>query len=192
MLFTIAIPTLPTRLDKLANVTSELYRQIAAGDYGREVEINTYIDDRRHSIGAKRTFLLQNARGEFIAFVDDDDRVSADYIERIVSAIKTKGPFDVIGMSGIWHDVKNRRRKRFVHSLEHKEYFERNGVFYRCPNHLNPIRTELIRDIPFPDSSYGEDTSWALTVCRSGVLKKEHKLSSRPLYHYDFVSDKKY
>jgi len=41
------------------------------------------------TIGAKRNQLLHRAKGDYVAFVDDDDLVSSDYVNKVLSAVST-------------------------------------------------------------------------------------------------------
>lgn len=63
--------------------------------YGSRVEILTLTDNKQRSIGAKRQALLNLAQGKYIAFLDDDDVPSHNYIERAVS-LQMMGLIDVI------------------------------------------------------------------------------------------------
>ncbi len=196
--FTIAIPTLHKRVDRLTKLLTELYRQIAVGDFGERVELLTFLDDRQRNIGYKRNWLLQRAQGKFTAFVDDDDRLDGTYISRILKAIETYPDIDVIGFSGVMAAVAanvravERSKRRFIHSIKYDHYFEKNNVLYRCPNHLNPIRTEISRRFAFPEIPYGEDTEWAMQLANAEVLKKEHFLDGTAMYYYDYVANKRY
>ncbi len=55
------------------------------------VEHLVIFDNCKRSVGLKRQACLDIARGDYIAFVDDDDDISADYISRIREAIDTTG-----------------------------------------------------------------------------------------------------
>ena len=86
----ILTPTIPSRKEQLSKLTEKIAKQI--GDL--PVEHLVFSDNRTRTIGAKRQALLDIARGEYIAFVDDDDDIKPDYVAEILSAIQ-QGP-DVI------------------------------------------------------------------------------------------------
>lgn len=80
--------------------------------YEKPVELLTLYDNRKMSVGRKRSILLSVAQGEYFAFVDDDDRVAPDYVDRLLDAIdKTsrlrdlcddcKGPLARCGKHGV-------------------------------------------------------------------------------------------
>jgi len=191
MKLTIAIPTIRPRVSKLKDLLGSLYSQIGESNLGDSVEVLVFADDRQRSIGTKRNWLLDRAAGEFIAYVDDDDRVAEKYVASIVHVLTSTPGLDCIGLSGVFHDINRRQRKKFIHSIEYDKYFEKNNVLYRCPNHINPIRTSLARQCRFPEVNFGEDTSWSHALRDAKLLRKEFFIADRDLYFYDFIHNKK-
>ena len=55
----------------------------------KEVEIIYLIDNKTMMLGDKRNLMVDMAKGEYIAFVDCDDRISADYISSLLEGIKS-------------------------------------------------------------------------------------------------------
>lgn len=134
------------------------------------------------TIGEKRNNLLQEAKGEYVAFIDDDDWVSNDYVSLLMEGIN-KG-VDCCSLIGeITFDGKN--PKKFIHSRFYSHYFEDGNVYYRPPNHLNCIKSSIAKQFSFTNKNHGEDTDWAMQICRAKVLKTEHKIE-KTIYHYDF------
>lgn len=67
--------------------TGELLTRYAKSDNRIKVlTLNT-----PQSIGMGRNFGLRNAKGEYVAFVDDDDRVEPDFLEFLISLLKENG-----------------------------------------------------------------------------------------------------
>ena len=164
-----------------ANLKKQLNEQLVPG-----IQVLYLIDSGESSIGTKRNVLLSQAQGEYVAFIDDDDRISDDYISEVMTGIELG--IDCCSLVGeITTDGKD--PKVFVHSIKYKEYFEENGVYYRPPNHLNVIRREIATQFKFPRIDHGEDTDWAMQICNSGILKNEHQIK-RTIYYYDYVTKK--
>jgi glycosyltransferase involved in cell wall biosynthesis len=154
-------------------------------DYPVEILANDRTDC---SIGVKRNILLQESRGEYICFIDDDDRVADSYIDLIIRGISTNP--DCCSLNGII-TTDGQRPKPFKHSIDYKEMYERDGVYYRPVNHLNTVRASIARQMVFPDWQRSEDSNYCFQLRDSGLLKVEYKIEP-VLYYYDYVSDKKY
>jgi glycosyltransferase involved in cell wall biosynthesis len=180
MILSILICTLPERAEKLKRLLAILRPQITA-----DVEIIT--DDRgRHiTTGQKRNELLHKAKGIYSVFIDDDDIVSHDYVLKVLQA-SIHNP-DCITFRG--HMTTNGfNRVNFVLRLGEK-YEERNGIYYRFPNHIVPIKTQIGRQVAFENITHGEDYKWALQIKDRNLLKTEFYIDSE-LYHYDYFTKK--
>lgn len=179
----ILIPTLENRRDMFEFIYNKLANQIRAAGLMGKVEILYNRDNGEKPTGQKRNELLQASRGEYTCFVDDDDDVSDDYIVRLYAAIKYHP--DCLRLEGIiTFDGKNPRL--FIHSTAYTTFFEASGVYYRPPNHLNPIRHDIGTRFKFPPKHIGEDSAWAKQVCQSGLLKNELMPGSGPYYFYKY------
>jgi len=143
-----------------------------------DVEILANIDDGAIPIGKKRNDLLNNSRGEYVCFVDDDDVISPFYVSKILEAIESKP--DCVGLEGIIIQ-KNIGPRKFIHSIQYDDWFEENDIYYRCPNHLNPIKRDIACFVGFPDISYHEDVDFSKRVKEH--LKTEVYIKE-PIYFY--------
>ena len=85
--FSILMLSIPERIDSMKAAVKHLQEQADALGQGKAVEILVLLDNRSKSISEKRNDLLQMARGKYIAFLDDDDAVSKDYMSKILTAI---------------------------------------------------------------------------------------------------------
>lgn len=178
--FSILICSLMNRYIALNELTKELKRQAQDTD---RVEVLIEIDDGQITIGVKRNLLLSKAKGDYIAFVDDDDKVSEDYISKILKAIETKP--DCCSLEGIL--IRPGRKYEFYHSIKYDKWFEKEGRYYRHPNHLNAVKRELALQIGFPEMDVGEDFEYSTRL--KPLLKTEASIKGI-LYYY--VKDKKW
>lgn len=184
----ILIPSTHSRMDMTMKLTDRLLDQIEFNDLVGVVEVVTLWDDGAKSIGTKRNELIQMAKGDYVCFVDSDDDISSDYVERLMEGINLG--VDCCSLKGcITWDGKN--PEIFEHSLRYSEYkTTENPIKYeRFPNHLNCIKKSLVFDIKYPEISHGEDTDWATQVFKAGVLKTEYYIDS-VIYHYKFITNK--
>lgn len=140
------------------------------------------------SIGQKRNDLLQQASGEYVCFIDDDDKISDEYIRLVLNALHNKP--DCLSLRGII-TFDGHEPKIFEHSIKYSEYRTTTNVitYERYPNHLNVIKSSIAKQFKFPEISFGEDTDWATQIHKSGLLKKEVQID-KVLYYYKFVSNK--
>jgi hypothetical protein len=177
-ILSILIPTLSSRKNTLDELLAVLKPQ-----QNPYIEIIVHRDDKK-TIGQKRNELIKNASGEYIVFIDDDDLVHPYYANIIIEAIRSqeKKP-DCIGIVGLYtkKSTPDIAPKKFIHSIKYGAWFEENDIFYRPPNHLNPIRKEYAEKIIFKHINVGEDKDYSLKV--KDLLQTE-VLIDIPIYHY--------
>lgn len=182
MLFSILIPTLDNRRELFDLLYEKIAKQIAQNSLQNEVEIIHSRDGGERSVGAKRNELLNRAGGKFVAFVDDDDNLSDRYVPLICNAINENPDIDCVGIKGEI-TFRGTNPRIFIHSVRYKEYFSKNGIYYRPPYHLNPIRRDIAMRYKFEEIDYSEDIDWAIRICRDGTLKKEYFID-KTIYYY--------
>jgi glycosyltransferase involved in cell wall biosynthesis len=144
------------------------------------------------TIGDKRNRLIQMATGKYIAFIDDDDMIHRDYLRVILRSLELDP--DVVGIVGeITMRVPNRgtMKRRFYHTIANSVYRTSQRGYERPPNHLNPMKRDIAAKFEFVDKSHGEDTDWAMRICKAKVLQSE-VMNDNILYYYNFNPDKKY
>jgi glycosyltransferase involved in cell wall biosynthesis len=174
----ILIPTMPSRAAMLEKLLAVLKPQAT-----RSVLIT--IDDGPGTVGVKRQRMIDQATGDYVAFVDDDDMVPSGYVARILPCLKTKP--DVVGitmhvtMDG--HDYHP--SPIFRHSLRFRENHHWQGQD-RTPHHLCPIKREVALQSRFPDMMWGEDYNYALGLLPH--LQTEEWSGDEPIYFYNYVS----
>lgn len=188
----ILIPTLPTRIEfrkrLIDMLTSSMYGYtLTMGDNEQDIELITD-DTTGITIGAKRNKMLQAATGEYICFIDDDDRIADNYIDLVMAGI-ARNP-DCCSLNGII-TTDGKDPKPFKHSIDYDSIYERDGIYYRPPNHLNTVRASIAKQMVFPDWQRSEDSNYCFQLQTSGMLKVEYKIEP-VLYYYDYVSDKRY
>jgi len=182
--FSVLICTKPDRFAMLETLINGLNEQIKKNKLSKEVEILT--DDRMDiTVGQKRNELIEQSKGKFVAFIDDDDEVHTDYLKLIVETIKEDEKIDCIGINGEIIFDKLHSRKWFV-SMIYGDWHEKDSIFYRTPNHLSPIKRDIAVKCKFPDVNTGEDRYFSDLVLP--LLKKEAIIDT-PLYVYNKKSE---
>ncbi|MFN0120823.1 MAG: glycosyltransferase [Blastocatellia bacterium] len=182
MQLSILIPTLEQRAAGLARLTGKLRAQIARDDLAAAVEILTLADDGTLSIGAKRNQLLDQAGGDFVVFIDDDDDISDDYTRLLIHTIRKHPEIDCIGIRGLV-TFRGRYPRPMEWSARHPEIRTEHGVYVRPPQHITPVRRDIARRYRFAEISYSEDFDQARRMRHDQALTREI-LIDQPLYFY--------
>jgi glycosyltransferase involved in cell wall biosynthesis len=156
-ILSILTPTIPGRESQLAKLQTSIEAQNSKLKSSARIEHLILCDNRARSIGAKRQALADIARGQYIAFVDDDDNVSDDYVAGLLEAAQTGA------------DVITFRQRAIYNGLESEVHFgarNQDGPFnpgevtLRAPWHVCAWRRDVVAGCLFGESNYGEDLTW--------------------------------
>jgi glycosyltransferase involved in cell wall biosynthesis len=162
------IPTIPGRDASLQRMMQSIHERMGRIAPNLRYEIRLGFDNKEASVGRKRDNLLQASKGKYSAFVDDDDEITDAYIEDLAETIK--GNYHVMRLRGTVQQYT------FTHSIAVKlnEPMARGNDFFRPPNHLNPMLTDVAKLVRFKDASRGEDLDWTMRMANVGFLTSEY------------------
>ena len=208
MIWSILIAAIPERYHVAHKLLLSLLEHQAVARMP-DVELLYLLDNRRRSVGSKRNALLDAARGEYVAFIDDDDEVAPDYVQKIYKAIVTtrratvvrnannemiNGPADVVCFPQRATLVQHGIVHECTYSLEHWKRppeqrrqlapSEKPNVFNWSgpPAHTMVWRRETIEGVRFTDKIFGEDVDFVDAACAKA--KREIQIGGNPLYFY--------
>jgi GT2 family glycosyltransferase len=182
MKLAILICTLPERAEKLKRLTNILDPQIER--FKDQVYYSIHDAGRSMTTGRKRNELINQTQSDYFVFIDDDDVVPMFYVSEILKAIE-QGP-DVVTFKG-YITTNGENRRGWTIKLGSK-YEERNGHYYRWPNHIAVMKRELVRGVSFPDITKMEDYQWSKKIHDLGLLKTEVHIDLE-MYHYEETSE---
>jgi glycosyltransferase involved in cell wall biosynthesis len=189
MILSILTPAVPSRMAQLAKLCEELARQIG----GLAVEHLTLLDNKRRTVGEKRDALLRAARGAYVAFVDDDDWISPDYVAELVKAAKERPDVitfwqgaEVNGKHGIVMFKLGNQNEAF-HGGDLPNNAADAYITKRNAWHVCAWRRTLAIQSRFPASNYGEDWAFAAPLCALPGLREIH--ISKVLHYYRHSSE---
>jgi glycosyltransferase involved in cell wall biosynthesis len=152
----------------------------------KPVEVLILSDNANRPVGTKRNDLLKLAKGKYVSFVDDDDRISNDYVDSILKEIYEWESDVIVFDAEITFDGYNPKLVKYGREYD---YCEKPEAYYRHPNHLMVHKKENITEY-FKDIKTGEDDEWALRMLPRIVTQSR---INKILYYYDFnTSTKKY
>lgn len=183
ILLTIAVCTMPSRMESLTKVIRDLVGQAD----GKPVEVFCFLDNRKSNVSEKRNLIIAGAKGRFISFVDDDDKVEPDYVDAILGEIRKNPDADCIVFDALVYGYTPEPKLckydvGFNHWADEKAY-------YRKPNHIMAYRTEISRRHQYKKelSASSEDTEWADRASKD--VKKQVRIE-KVLYHYLYDASK--
>lgn len=183
MILSILIPTTSDRETYFANVVTELCRQVRVlsewyeKDYWQYVQILQDTRPQPVSIGAKRNALLEQATGEWVAFVDSDDMVATDYIRTILSEVGTiRSYVNCLSLRGVLTE-NGGPPQIFEHSVKYNEWltkpdapckYEEHSVKYSDWQRDNSIAFDKETKLPIKYERYPNH----LNTIRASVAKQ--------------------
>ena len=186
--WSILIPTIPGREKGLQTLMTTIREKVNRICPDMRIEFCIAFDNREMSIGMKRQRLLDDAKGKYLSFIDDDDDITDAYVEDLWVCVQ--GEYDVMR---IWGQMS---QYKFVHSTAVKITDKmatqgENAVFQRPPNHLNPMLAVLAKMVPFKNAVYGEDLDWTVSLYRTGFLTREYQSDPSRIHYIYNLGDRK-
>jgi glycosyltransferase involved in cell wall biosynthesis len=177
----ILVPTVPSRINYFyPKIMNELIKQI--GDR-KDIELIALFDNKKRSIGQKRQEMVVISQGKYITFIDDDDRISEDYIDEIMKAIDENDDSDCIVYEVICC-IEGDLKKHCKYGIEF-EYGDINqdGTEWRGkPAHTMVWKSEIVKRHRYNDLGHGEDYDWVKRAWQD--IKKQIRID-KILYYYD-------
>jgi hypothetical protein len=120
------------------------------------------------------------AAGKYVAFIDDDDMVSDDYFTSIIPELEKD--IDCVGFKGNYY-IQGNLVLEFHHANNNGGHARKGWVQYRPINHLNPVKTEIAKQILYPEKNLSEDSDYCDRLFAAKLIKTESVLE-KVLYHY--------
>ena len=179
-LLSILIPTVGERSDRFQNLVASLSPQVQA-EYG-DIEVLVYWNNFERPIAEIRQALIEEAHGQYVCFVDDDDGVPSYYCDKIITALQSRP--DYVGWRmQLWMD--GQKMKPTFHSIKYDHWSDDAEGYYRDISHLNPIKRSIALQVPFTGHDGPEDYSWAQLIA---PLVKTEEYIEEPMYFYYYNS----
>jgi hypothetical protein len=144
---------------------SELCRQAD----GKPVEVLGLLDNKRRTLGAKRNALVSMARGDYVAFVGDDDSVTNDYVDALLDGI-TKGA-DVVTF---WMSLEEFEPVVYRFLLPAFPVVDGGPrEHWGTPMDICVWKREIATQVRFPEVSAGEDGAWSEACAKLATTQYE-------------------
>lgn len=176
MKWSILILTMPERAPLLSRLLNCLAPQV---EKFPDVEIVTKTSRHKQSVAEQRQEMLNNAAGEYVNFIDDDDMVPDNYVETIRPLLD--------GVDYIGFPVNIYRDGTFFgvsyHSPIYKKWQSHRMCWFRDISHLNPIKRDIALKAKM-EGGYGEDYRWANELRRMDAVKTWHYVPEAMYFYY--------
>ena len=179
----ILIPTLNSRSCQLKSMVDELNYQIQ----GKPVQLIWFGDNKSITTGEKRNNLLSMAKGDFISFVDDDDKIAPNYISTLLNAIEKNQLKTVICFRG--EKTINGKQDldfRYDVNIGRNQRMKIDGKDWKVmiPDHLCCWNKSRIT-VKFPHKNVSEDHDWAKEMAFT-YTEENQLLLEDTLYYYNY------
>lgn len=178
LLWSVLVPTLSSRQRKFLDLMGVLLPQCEAD--GR-VEVVALHNDGERTVAEYRQALLEDARGDYVSFADDDDMVEGDFVAAVTAAMA--GFPDYIAFRHAYYCRGAREPRPVVTGIQHGHWHDTGDALYRGVTHINPVRSVIARHADFRRQVEGrlEDVSYVTGVLP--LLRTQAEIP-RVLYHY--------
>jgi len=177
----ILIATLPSRTNTffpaLINHLSTMCQNYT------DIEIIGLLDNKKRTVGQKRNELLKLAQGEFLTFIDDDDRIADTYISDIMNTIHKNHDADCIVFDCITTIDNDKNNQTYSKYSVKYEYHCNDNQWRGKPAHTMVWKSSIAKKHMYADKNFGEDIDWVIRAHKD--IKNEVRID-KVLYFYDF------
>ena len=179
----VLICTIPSRASLFARLICRLTNLISK----LSIKVEVLCDQRTNiTIGKKRNDMVHKAKGRYCCFIDDDDDVTDNYFQVYEEEITKGSDWDCFSLTGKYFS-DGVYIKPFFHSNDTSMWYETPSGYMRGINHLNLVKTIIVKTVGFHDMNHGEDMKYSNTLMASKKLKSQFSIEY-PTYLYYFVS----
>lgn len=183
--WSILVATLGQRRGRFKRLTDALAPQLE--QHNGAVELVAYWNVGESPLSVIRQSLVDDARGTYISFIDDDDLVPYYFVNEVIDAIaryyrEHDRYVDYVGWQMQTY-VDEQPLKPTFHSLRYDRWWDDDAGYYRDISHLNPIRKGKVIEVgaDFRRTSPPEDVAWSDQL-RRHLTTEEYV--DRVMYHY--------
>jgi hypothetical protein len=177
ILWSILCATLSSRQAKFLDLMSVLLPQAEADG---QVEVVGLHNDGERTLADYRQALLQDARGEYLSFLDDDDMVEPDFVAAVTAAME--GRPDYVAFHHAYWEGGVRDPRPVVTGMGHGGWHDTAQALFRDVTQINPVRSVIARQADFRAET-GAMEDWAYVAAVRPLLHTQTEIP-RVLYHY--------
>jgi glycosyltransferase involved in cell wall biosynthesis len=199
MKLSILIPTTTKRCGRFfTSMVENINDQIIKNDRN-DIEVLGLLDNYKKTIGEKRNILLNMASGQFVVFLDDDDRITDDFLFEVLYAIDNNNNadcivYDMMCIINGTREILSKFGIEFEYTKGIKfDIIKQSPItpelWYGKPSHNMVWASRIAKSCIFPNCNTGEDFAWVKQAWPR--IKKQVRID-KTLYYYDAVLGKQY
>ena len=162
----------------------DIYYELLSQSYAfpDQVEVLVEYDKGERTSGQKRHDVTQRSKGEYICFVDDDDKVASDYVSSILTGCESGADVVTFCLDLTRLDRQNSKVEVWHFGLQPNQRTRGKMMV----NHLCAWKKEIATKVSWcPDIGYADDQLWMQPLFHAGLVKTEFHIQ-KVLYHYLF------
>jgi glycosyltransferase involved in cell wall biosynthesis len=147
-----------------------------------DIELLALFDNKKRQIGEKRDNMLSLANGEYLVFIDDDDRIAPEYIEVIMDTLYANPETDCVVFDSIV-SIESQPGILCKYGIEFEYGYILGGKEWRGkPAHTMVYKSSIAKSHRYTDMGAGEDVDWVKRACQD--IRVQTRID-RVLYFYD-------
>lgn len=147
-----------------------------------EAELCVVADGGEMTSGRKRNLLLDMARGDYAAFVDDDDDVADNYVEALVAGCRAGR--DVVTFDLLRYTPRTEERQTF--GLRHQDHQAGDDCIRMTANHLCAWKRSVAKRARYDERiGYADDQLWYKSLIAALPDLTEYHIE-QVLYWYEY------
>jgi len=174
----ILVPTVPSRIDLFyPKIMKELIKQTKKYN---DIELIALFDNKKRTIGTKRQEMINLAQGQYIVFIDDDDRIAECYVDDIMNTLYANPNVDCVVFNSICK-VNGGIEKFCKYGIEF-EYWDGGKEWRGKPAHTMVYKSSIVKKHKYSNLQHGEDCEWIKRACKD--IKEQIRID-KVLYYYD-------
>lgn len=175
----ILIPTVPSRIELFY---PKLIKHLLSQTKNRnDVEIIALFDNKKRSVGDKRNNLLDLANGEYLVFIDDDDRIHDNYVDIVLKTLYDNPTADCLVYNSST-SINGGPPILCKYGIEFEYGYISTNEWRGKPAHTMVYKSSIAKKYKFPIINHGEDMAW---VKQAYVDIKNQIRIDEVLYWYD-------
>jgi hypothetical protein len=178
ILWSILTPTLSSRQAKFLGLMGALLPQCEADGRAEVVALH---NDGERTIAEYRQALLEDARGDYVSFADDDDMIEPDFVASVAAAMD--GYPDYVAFRVAYSSDGRPEPRPTVTGIQYDGWYDTDTAMIRDVSHICPVRSVIAKRADFRVRHGDGLEDWSYVSDVRPLLRTQAEIP-RVLYRY--------